>query len=71
MATAPAAARGPATVMAALATDRPSAVWSIRWWLIRPPWPAATRVRDYHHGQPVERRVRDPVDRAWPALAPA
>ncbi len=30
MATAPAAARGPATVIAALATDRPSAVWSIR-----------------------------------------
>ena len=42
MATAAAAARGPATVTAALATDRPSAVWSIRWWLIRPPWAAAT-----------------------------
>ena len=27
---------------AALATDRPSVVWSIRWWLIRPSWAAAT-----------------------------
>ena len=42
MATAPAAARGPDTVTAALATDRPSAAWSIRWWLIRPASAAAT-----------------------------
>ena len=40
--TACAAARGPETVTAALATDRPSAVWSIRWWLIRPASAAAT-----------------------------
>ena len=26
---------GRPTVIAALATDRPSAAWSIRWWLIR------------------------------------
>ena len=32
----------PPTVTAALATDRPSAVWSIRWWLIRPASAAAT-----------------------------
>ena len=34
-AAAAAAAGGPPTVTAALATDRPSASWSIRWWLIR------------------------------------
>ena len=33
--TACAAARGPPTVIAALATDRPRASWSIRWWVIR------------------------------------
>src|SRR5690242_21035725 len=33
--TAYAAARGPPTVTAALATDRPSAAWSIRWWVTR------------------------------------
>ena len=27
---------GRPTVIAALATDRPSAAWSIRWWLTRP-----------------------------------
>jgi hypothetical protein len=34
-AAAAAAAGGPPTVTAVLATDRPSASWSIRWWLIR------------------------------------
>ena len=41
-ATAAAAAGGPLTVTAALATDRPSAAWSIRWWLIQPASAAAT-----------------------------
>ena len=34
VATARAAVGGPLTVTVALATDRPSAAWSIRWWLI-------------------------------------
>src|SRR3989442_13359253 len=34
VATALAAVGGPLTATAALATDRPSAPWSIRWWLI-------------------------------------
>ena len=32
----------PPTVIAALATDRPRAAWSIRWWLIRLASAAAT-----------------------------
>src|SRR5262249_12128022 len=34
--------RGPPTVITALATDRPRAGWSIRWWLIRPASAAGT-----------------------------